>query len=441
LPQLLAWLLPLFQGDALLAARVMHAFLIGSTVLASVLWAYHVSGRWAAVAAGAFFLAWSNLAYWALWYDLALAPLYLMLFFLLSQEKQGHARKRLGLAGLITGLAVLVKQQALVLVVTIPVWLIGQYYLRKINLRTGIPLGLVYLLGLAIPIAAYLGYYYQMAGTFQDLLYWSLSFNLTGDYKALGRLAPTPDQIRQVLPAFLMALPFTLSLVSPPGLQDKAIPSHSQRIWLIGFLILAALMLYPRYSTMHWAAALAFIALISGIACADLVRQPRERSLWPHTWGVYLAVVLLWTLSGAFTYSLRFSQTRPQNLIEFSPLIDLANQLKARDLPDKGLVLFPDDEGVSNLYYLLQRQPPKFWLMNYPWFMNRYTIAHWLQVVETEQPQTLIFFPGRGDYEKYAPEIVAYIRNRYQVRETLEWNGQAVQIMIRSKGTGSGRAP
>lgn len=424
--------MPLFRGDALLAARATHALLIGSTVFASVLWARSRSGRWAALATGAFFLAWSNLAYWAMWYDLALAPLYLMLFFLLSQQGQENAMKRLGLAGLITGLAVLIKQQALVLVVTLPLWLIQQYRLRRIGPRQGIALSLLYLLAVAVPIGAYLGYYYRLARTFQELLYWSVSFNLTGDYKSLGHLAPTADQLRQVLPAFLLLVPFMASLLGPQGLRSNAVPSRDQRIWLLIFFILAALMLYPRYSTMHWAAALAFIALISGIACADLVSQQKDRSTWPTTWGVYLAVVLLWTLSAVFTYSARLN-ARSQTLIEFSPLIELADQLKRRDLPHEGLVLFPDDEGVSNLYYLLQRPPPKFWMMHYPWFMHRDTIARWLQVVEAERPQTLIFFPGRGGYETYAPEIVDYIQSRYQRIDTLDWRGQAVHIMTRLK--------
>ncbi len=431
LPQLLAWLLPVFHGDALLTARVVHAFLIGSTVFGSVLWARSVSGRRAAIATGAFFLAWSNLAYWAMWYDLALAPVYLVLFFLISHDVQGSSTTRLGLAGLITGLAILIKQQALILVVILPIWLIWHYRLRRISLRQGILLSSGYFLGLAVPVVAYLGYYYRLAGTFQDLLYWSLSFNLTGNYRSLGHLAPTADQIRQVLPAFLMTVPFAASLVSSQGLPENATPSQGQRIWLMIFLILAALMLYPRYSTMHWAVALSFMALISGIACADLVRQQIDRSLWPTTWGIYLAVVLLWTLSAVFTYSLRLSQPRPQNLIEFNPLVKLADQLKSRNLPDEGIALFPDDEGVSNLYYLLQRQPPKFWIMNYPWFINPYTIARWVQAMETERPQTLIFFPGRGGYEQHAPEMVEYIQSRYQVIETLDWSGQVVQIMTR----------
>lgn len=431
LPQLLAWLLPVFHGDALLTARVVHALLIGSTVFGGVLWARRVSSRWAAIATGAFFLAWSTLAYWAMWYDLALAPVYLVLFFLMSQDVQGRPAMRLGLAGLVTGLAILIKQQALVLVIILPIWLIWQYRLRRVSPRQGISLSSSYFLGLAIPVVAYLGYYYRLAGTFQDLLYWSLSFNLTGDYRSLGQLAPTADQIRQVLPAFLMVVPFVAGLVSPQHLQGNTVPPQSQRIWLMIFLILAILMLYPRYSTMHWAVALSFIALISGIACADLVRQRKDRSPWPSTWGVYLAVVLLWTLSAVFTYSQRLSHPRLQNLIEFSPLVDLADQLKSRNLPDEGIVLFPDDEGVSNLYYLLQRQPPKFWMMNYPWFINPYTIARWVQAMETERPQTLIFFPGRGEYEQYAPEMIEYIQSRYQAIETLDWGGQVVQIMTR----------
>jgi len=432
LPQLLAWLLPVFHDDALLTARVVHAFLIASVVLISELWVHRTGGLRATIATGTFFLAWSGLGYWAMWYDLALAPVYLILFLVLSQEGQANVNKRLGLAGLMTGIAVLLKQQALSLALTIPLWLVWQYRSNRITGRQVAPLTFIYLLGLTIPVAAYVGYYYRRAGTLQDLLYWSIYFNFTDAYRSLGQLAPTAGQVRQILPAFLMIVPFVASIIA---VQDKEMTlSRARRAWLIVFLVIAGLMLYPRYSTMHWAVALSFIALIAGIACADLIDQRnRGYSAWAGTWGIYLAVVLLWTTSAIFTYLPRLTQAQPQILIEFGNLVELSSQLKSRNLPDEGLVLLPDDEGMSNLYYLLQRQPPKYWIMNYPWLMNRYTVARWLQAMEEEQPQTLIYAQGRGEYEKYAPEIAEYVQSRYRIADTIEWNGNAVLIMTRYK--------
>jgi hypothetical protein len=236
----------------------------------------------------------------------------------------------------------------------------------------------------------------------------------------------------QVLPAFLLLLPFVTETVS--GQANNGRLRQGQRLWLLVFLGLALALLYPRYSTLHWAAAVPFLAMISGIACADLVKQRSgDRPLGPGAWSIYLSFVLLWIASATLVYLPRLTGPQTQMVAEYSPLVTLADDLKRRDLPDEGLVLFPDDEGVSNLYYLLQRPPPMFWLMHYPWFVNRDTVAHWLEVVERERPQTLLYFKDRNAYEQAAPEIVEYIQTTYSVVNTIPWNGQQVLIMQRLK--------
>jgi len=119
-----------------------------------------------------------------------------------------------------------------------------------------------------------------------------------------------------------------------------------------------------------------------------------------------------------------------RQLIEYSPLQDLAQQLREHNLSGRSIVLFPDNEAVSNLYYLLNASPPKFWLMTYPWFMNEFTIARWIDTLETEKPQTAIHFEGQFDWTSNQ-EALTYLKTHYETIDSLQWQGAWVRIMKR----------
>jgi hypothetical protein len=430
LPLFLSWWLPIFNNDAVLSARTMHALFICLIVLMSMFWVHRHSGRWALLATGIFLLTWSNaFGFWAImYYDFVLAPLYFVVFMLSVQQIERPATWKMGAMGLITGLAVLTKQYAILLLVPAVGLLLWQLVKGQTTARKFIALGLAYGIGLALPVAIYAWYYYRQAGSFQDLIQWTLIFNIAGPYRSEGVSVPPPSQVNAMLPAFLMLIPFVGSIVFPP--VDMK-PARGTRLLLLAMFFLGALLIYPRYSTRHWATALPFLAVLSGIACADLLRswQKQKASVLLL---MYASIVLYWTTSALLAYVPALKDPQPQSFGEFTGVIELADQVRDRIPADGGLVLLPTDEGNSNLYYILGRLPPHFWIMNYPWWMNPYSNGRWLEVMEKEKPQTLLFFPGRADLATYAPEILDYVNEKYEVVDTVEWRDSPVQIMLRS---------
>lgn len=434
LPQVLAWLLPLFQDDALVTMRVAHGFFIGSAVVVAALWAYQVSGRWGALATSAFFWNWSTpFGYWGMWHNLALSPVYLLFFITLVSSWRRLIWKMVVL-GLITGLAMLLKQHAVLLLLIGLAWLVWQAYRSRISRRSLFAMALIYLLSASALVAAYVAYYLVRGGSVAALVYWPLIFNVESGYHIAGRLLASTTDIYHMLPAFIMLVPFLISIVRP---QADMTPPRAARFWLFTCLLASIVFLYPRYSIPHWAVALPFAALLSGIACADLVKDARLRIARNSTqWGLYMAIVILWLIQGALLYWPYWNGTRTQTLIKYGHLVELAHSLETRIPADGGLVLVPDNEAISNLYYLLQRRPPYFWVMNYPWFMSETTIERWIEVVEQERPQTLLYFVDLATLASDAPDILEYVEQNYETVETLTWENRLVHVMIRRGQTG-----
>jgi len=199
-------------------------------------------------------------------------------------------------------------------------------------------------------------------------------------------------------------------------------------------MLAASIFLYPRYSGRHWATAFPFLIAIAGIVCADIVDAIRQSSTKVFQWGLSSTFVLWWFLQAAFIYGPQILQPQPLVSSEYSTLIPLADTLKSR-LPSNGsLVLLPVDEGNANLYYLLDRLPPRYQLDFYPYFVNNRTSQKWLDAVEKGKPQTLIYFEGRFDLATYSPQILEYVELHYEVVDTIPWEGSEVQIMIRRDG-------
>jgi 4-amino-4-deoxy-L-arabinose transferase-like glycosyltransferase len=431
LPLFLSWLSPLFHHDAALSARITHAFFICLIVLISLLWAYRYAGRWAFVVTAIFMLTWSNFfGLWAImYYDVALAPLYLLAFILTVQQMEKPAPWKMGALGLTTGLAILTKQHALLLTLPISALLIWQLVKGRLAVRQIIGFGLVYLIGLSLPLVIYGWSYYRQAGSFKDLVYWTLIVNLAGPFGSESTLAPQPEHLRDMLPALLMVIPFVGSIFfGSAGMK----PARGVRILLLAMLFIGLFLLYPRYSTRHWPPAFPFLALLSGIACADLIRD-WKRFKAPSLILITASIVLCWIAIAVLIYVPRLENPRFFRSSEYNDLIDVADQLRERIPAEGRVVLLPLDEGNANLSYLLGRLPQRYWLFNYRWFMNPTTIQRWLEVMEEEKPNTLLFFPEGIDLTTSAPEILDYVNENYVVTDTVKWgNRRQIHIMLRS---------
>ncbi|MAT99248.1 MAG: hypothetical protein CL608_19075 [Anaerolineaceae bacterium] len=432
LPHLLAWSSVLFDGDALFTARFLHGFLIWLIIFVSIWIVFERAGRWGAVACGAYYFALSNgLGFWAMWYDLAVTPLFLIAYLVITSKRFSLPTK-LFLVGLSTGIGFLVKQHALLLAILVPVFLLTHSTTNKPVWKHYIKPSLLSLVGFLVPVMAYLIYFFSMTNNWYAIWYWLVAFNIAGEYSALGAKTPTIQEIRVILPTFIMILPFVLGTIHLSFIRNEK-QKAGERWWLLLIMMLTAVMLYPRYSTMHWATMLPFLAIVSGIACGELVSDAAAsfHQFRYRQWGVYLAIVgLLWIGPGTLNYIHVYRERENRILIEYDGLPELAELITNTTTLDS-ILLFPDDEGVGNLYYLLEKTPPGFWMMNYPWFRNRYEIDQWMTAVTKEPPDQIIYFASRGP-DLY-PEMNQFVTSRYHTVHELEWNGQLVEIKERSQ--------
>lgn len=430
LPYILSWLSPLFNDDALFTARIVHVGLIWLIVAVCIWTVFDKAGRWAALACSAYFFAMSNsLGFWAMWYDLAVAPIFLVAYFVVTNKRISFSNQML-LIGLLSGFGFLIKQQALLLSLIVPIALVTQPTRNRSIWSNYVKPLIMSVIGFLTPVSIYLFYYFELTNDWYALWYWLVLFNVVGDYGSLGAKAPSVQEIRSILPAFVMIVPFILETIGVTRTKQGN-QVGTERWWLLLMMALSAIMLYPRYSTMHWATMLPFLAIASGIACGELLSTTTENRVQAYQrWGVYIAIVgMLWIGSGLLIYRATYQNREMRILIEYDSLPELANLIT--DTTQLGnIMLFPDDEGVGNLYYLLKKLPIHFWMMNYPWFLNGYEINRWRTVTDMAQPDQVIYFASRGPH--LYPEMDAYISERYETTRVLEWNSQIVEIKERT---------
>ncbi len=430
LPLVLSWLLPIFGYDAALSARTMHTVVVCFIALTTMLWAYYSSGPWALLATGVFLVTWSNFfGLWAIiYYDVVLAALFLLYFIVLAGQIARPAIWRLGAAGLITGCAVLIKQHAMFLVFPVAALLTWRSLSRQVATGQAIRESLTYLVGLALPLAVYAGFYYRQAGSFHDLIYWLVTINLTGPYASEAAAAPQPEHLRDMLPALWMLVPFIGRSVFPPA---EIQPARGVRILLLAIFLLGMIPHYPHYSPRHWPVSFPFLALISGVAWADLMTE-WQRLKAASLLLISITILLSWFVIALLIYIPRVQDNKPASSTEYSDLIPLAAALRER-IPASGKVaLVPMDEGNANLIYLLRRLPPRYWLLCLRWYLNPTTIERWLDAMEAEPPEIVLFFPNGIDLSRSAPQMLEYVRQHYQVVDAVPWgNRRRVEIMLR----------
>lgn len=433
LPQLLAWLQPFFAGNATLTARMVHLVAVIVTITLVLGWLYRVKGWWATIAGGAFFLAWMNIfGYWAIsYYEIVLAPLLFVVFLLLISVNEKRSSWHIIFIGFLVAVGILIKQQTGILALLVIVWLMLPGSMPKEALASRWRRIVFFVIGLFLPIVGYGLYYWHLGGDFGEWFYWNVTYILSGPYRSQGALLPSLATIRQLLPALVLVVPYFVGMVIAPKGVDF---SRSRRLWLLIFLLAASIFLYPRYSGRHWAAAFPFLTAIAGIVCADIVDAVRQSPAKVFQWALSSTFMLWWFLQAVFIYGPQIIQPQPLVTSEYSTLIPLADTLRSRIPAAGGLVLLPVDEGNANLYYQLGRLPPRYQMDFYPYFVSDRTSQKWLDAVEEEKPQTLIYFKDRFDLATYSPQILEYVKLHYGVVDTIPWEGSEVQIMIRRDG-------
>lgn len=433
LPHLLAWVQMLVNGDAIMALRLSHTVTLTALFALLTGWLWHRHGTWAMVVGFSFIWAFAGrFGLTTFWYNLALAPVFLAYFILLSDFTANRLTKRVAWSGLLLGVGILLKQQALVLAPAFVGWLVISYWQQRTGWRSLLRLFAVFSAVAAAPILLYLVYFWGLGGDMAAFVEWTVLFNLTSGYAQMGFLLPTNLDLIAILPAFVLSLPFAISTMTP-GLFERR--ERSVRLWLLICTVSSLVFLYPRYSVPHWAVAFAFVAAMSAIICADVARLSRglHVSTGRFLRLVVASIVIFWTLYGAVLLWPAIVGTTQPRLLKFDEQQDLSELLKSEIPEDSTLVFIPDNEAVSNTYYALQRIPPRFWMMHYPWFMQPDVRERWLAELSRHPPDYVVWVEGLQDLDTTGPEIAPFVNAQFVEIENMEWQGRSVRLLQRNQ--------
>lgn len=403
------WILP----DGLRLAKLTLVGLIFISAVLTFYAARRLAGSLAGLLAVIFFAAWSYwFGYYKLWHETFLTPLYLLLILIWTSPGKTAGRWRLCSYGLLLGISVLVKQQALFVaagVISLTILVGGLNHRKALAVFKDI---LWIGAGAALPVLVYFAFYLLSGGSLEQAWYWVVLFNDA----ELGRMlaSPIPSSfILAILPAFILLLPVLVRFFRKLSGPSDA---WSQDAFLLLMLLAGLITIFPRFGAFHLQPMLPPLAIFSGKVLADLptfvpeawrkMRTPLARNLMAG------AFVLFWA-AYAPGWSNIFSP-QPRRIYEYSDLPALAEQI--RQQTGGGCVyLLPEDEANSNLYYLMKCYPPRLWAFtSYPWFSRDGLPAKEIAALQAESPEWVLYFPGRFNIETHNPQLVSYVENHYQ---------------------------
>lgn len=420
--------------DGLTLAKTVLVLLISLSTVLTFLAGRRTVGWLGGLCAAFFFVVWSpTFEFGKLWHETFLAPLYLLLLLFYDSCAPHHARKTLFLLGFAGGIAVLIKQHAAIVFVAFVIWhaVMNRRALRSFSvvLQDTVVIGLAAIL----PIMAFGVYHYLRAGTLANLLYWTIGFNIVSGYASVAAQPPTIAQVRALASACLLLPAAILGLIVSKRKDD--------RTWLNlgwGLILLAAssLTAYPRFELFHFQAALPVLAWLSSLALASALRpcssDAASQSRRYLATSVAIALSVFWIITAGSAYQSVFREDQPQQVAEYTNLVPLAGEIRQRIGPTDRIYVFPDNEASANLYYLVRCVPPKFWVFSHRWYMLEPVRSRIVRTLEEHPPEWIVYFPGRGNIENRAPEVVAYILDNYEPDAELRWRQREVWLLKRA---------
>ena len=422
MPLVLSALVPVIP-DGLRLAKIVLVVLVTLTTLLTFLAARRYAGRAAGIAAAFVFVLWSpTFGFGKLWHETFLAPLYLLWLLCYDPTAPHRSTRRLLLLGLLGGVTVLFKQHAVLVFAAFVLWnaltiWLAQRSLLKIVRETG-----VLCAAAAAPVVALAAYHYAQAGTLANLFYWTTTFNLVSGYRTLAALSPTTAQISGLVSAGVLMPAALLGLIELKRQGDKRWLVLG---WGLVLLVCASLTVYPRFAFFHFQPAAPILAFLTAfVAGYALRRRDTGAAALPRAWfpaGVVVGIAAFWLVTAGAAYWRDFQSDAPRKIWEYTDLIPVAGEIRQRIGPTDGFSILPDDEATANLYYLTRCPPPKFWTFTYPWYMLDRVKRQVLTTLQVHAPAWIVYFPGRDEIEKRAPEIIAYMQGHYQRDVPLHW--------------------
>lgn len=372
-PPLLPWLLVPFDGDPGLPLRVFVVALRAATLILTYVVARRLCGRWGGLAAltgAALWAIGANAAH--LWYDGVLAPVYLLILFLLVRNdeipaKTGGMRRSADMPlafalGTLLAVAMLLKQHAVIAVpgVLLALAWYGPGRWRRVS---------AFALALLVPLAIVSPYFISQ-GAGPAAAYWIFAYSLDGNYVAAAGMAPPPGDILWLLAAFAPLLALTL-VIAARGARRLTV--RYSRILMAGpfLLIAASLPVWPRYGRFHLQAAIPYLAVAAGVTAVVLYRELRERKWQMLVLSAAATLLLVFYLSvgvNEAVKSLRIQSQLPPVAAPYANTVPpLRSWVGEHTTPNAPIVLYGVDEL---LYRLLEHPPPRPWVPQLTWILS-----------------------------------------------------------------------
>lgn len=373
-PPLLPWLLVPFDGDPGLPLRVAIVALRALALVFTYLVARRLCGAWGALIAligAALWAIGANAAH--LWYDGALAPVYLGIVFLLVGPHNFPARNgdlpraaaqiRLALVlGGLLAVAMVLKQHA---VLALPGVLLALAWNRPGRGRRIT----AFACGVLLPVAI-VALYLVSQGAGGTAAYWTIAYSLEGNYAAAASLTPPPGETMWLLAAFSPLVAMAL-VGTVRGARNAALRHYRLLIAGPGLLLAAILPVWPRYGRFHLQAAIPLLSLAAGVTAVILFHELRHRGWRARPISaaatLLLAAYFLVGVSEGITSFRIQSQLPPVSAPYASTLPPLADWVDRHTAHGAPIVLYGVDELV---YRVLAHPPPKPWVPQLAWILT-----------------------------------------------------------------------
>lgn len=276
-----------------------------------------------------------------LWFDLFITPVYLLLYLVsLKIVRQKHSSfYTVGLFGLIFGIALLIKQTSVFLLI-----LVVFYFLLNNIVFRNFKAAFYFLFFLLIPFFVTI-HLTILNKTFEHFYYWVFKYPYIHIQSQGFLLFPTIKQLA-ILMLFLI-----ITLI------QVLINKNSKKIQLLFLFFIASLFFsIPRFSFFHLQPAIPFFALLFSFSSAD---RNKKMALYAKT-----SVIMLTLLVFVLYYPKYFNK---QPRFYDNKTVDESGILGSQ-LRNKGPVLF---YNVSSEYFVIGNLfPVKPWADTFPWYLE-----------------------------------------------------------------------
>jgi hypothetical protein len=319
-----------------------------------------------------------------LWFDLALAPFALFLFYLIKQGK--HVQ-----VGIFWALAFLVKQTAFWFLFPVAA---AFYMLKSRDVKIA---AMKKFVGGAVSVAGVFVISLYILGIFKEYWFWAVEFGV-------GTLPRSEGQIR--LPDTLHFIKALLPYLTFLPLLFLGFKKH----WLLFlFAIAAAFGAYPRWELFHYQPSLPFVALGFALTVSYFNRM----NLVFRVFVLVLIIVNLIFLARGITRSWG-EETR-----FFEPqLVEVANYINDDQYEGELMYVF---DYWDNLYPLTGRVPAtRPWVPTLAWYVNLPGIEEkMLLQLEENKPPVIVSARSEKKVYNYGSKIEEFINENYNVVKSI----------------------